>query len=248
MRKILVAGNWKSNGTASSNKALVEKLNALVPGANVDLLVCPPFIYIPSTLEWASGGHLAVGAQNCSATEEGAYTGECTAGMLKDLGLEWVILGHSERRSLFGETDDVVAVKVGLALAAGINPIVCVGETLEEREAGQAEAVCLRQMEAVLARSEPNENWVIAYEPVWAIGTGKTASSADAQQMHSVLRKYLSEKVGETAKKIRILYGGSVKAGNAAELFSKADIDGALVGGASLSADEFAGIIAATNA
>lgn len=247
MRKFLVAGNWKSNGNSESNAALVGGLKSTEVGSGVEVLVCPPSIYSSSVQALVDGSAIMVGAQNCSATEEGAYTGEVTAAMLADCNLDWVILGHSERRTVFGESDEVVAQKVELALAAGLKPIICIGETLDEREAGEAEAVCLRQMDAVITRCKPSADWVIAYEPVWAIGTGKTASAEDAQEMHAALRKYLTDKASATAEEIRILYGGSVKPGNAAELFGKADIDGALVGGASLSAEDFAGIIVAAN-
>jgi triosephosphate isomerase (TIM) len=247
MRKTLVAGNWKSNGNLRNNLALIDALKSISVSPEVEVLLCPPFIYIPQVMAQVTGTDLMVGAQNCSATEEGAFTGECTAAMLKDSGVDWVILGHSERRTLYGETDEVVAKKVELALAVGLTPIICIGETLEEREAGKAEAVCLRQLDAVISRCKAATNWVVAYEPVWAIGTGKTASSEDAQEMHSALRTFLADKSGEVAQQIRILYGGSVKPGNATELFAKADIDGALVGGASLSAGDFAGIIASAN-
>jgi len=243
MRNFLVAGNWKSNGSGPSNDALLAGLQSVSIGHRTEVLVCPPLVYIPSVLSKAAGGPLMVGAQNCSAYEEGAYTGECTASMLKDCGVDWVILGHSERRTIFGETDDIVADKVKLALQADLKPVICVGETLQEREAGEAVAVCLRQIDAVLRQCKPDPEWVVAYEPVWAIGTGKTASSDDAQEMHEAIRNHLSDKSGVVAEEIRILYGGSVKASNAGELFAKPDIDGALVGGASLQADEFAGII-----
>ncbi len=248
MRQYLVAGNWKSNGNTESNAALIGGLKSTAIGDNVEVLVCPPILYISAVQAETADTAIEVGAQNCSATQEGAYTGEVTSAMLADAGLKWVIIGHSERRTLFGETDEVVAAKVKEAVAAGVKPIICIGETLEERETGQAEAVCLRQMDAVLATNAPSADWVIAYEPVWAIGTGKTASSADAQEMHGALRRYLREKAGDVAEDMRILYGGSVKPGNAAELFGQEDIDGALVGGASLKAEDFAGIIAAANA
>ena len=247
MRQKLVAGNWKSNGKTQENQALLDGLKAAVSTSNAEVLVCPPMLYIGDVQSATSGTQIEVGAQNCSATGEGAFTGEITANMLSDKNLNWVILGHSERRSLFGETDEVVAAKVAQAVEAGVKPIICIGETLEERESGQAEAVCVKQLEAVLKDLKASESWVIAYEPVWAIGTGKTASASDAQEMHLALRSYLRETCGEVADKMRILYGGSVKASNAAELFAQADIDGALVGGASLKAEEFSGIIAAAN-
>ncbi len=245
MRSKLVAGNWKSNGSLVSNKSLLSALKecSIEPGVNV--LVSPPAVYLASVVNDLDDSQIEVGAQNCSAHESGAFTGEVTAEMLKEVGAKWVILGHSERRALFSESDADVAAKVTKVLDAGLKPIVCIGETLQEREAGQAEAVCVAQLNGAMAKVKADERWVIAYEPVWAIGTGKTASAEDAQAMHEVLRKHLREVCGEVADRIQILYGGSVKSSNARELFQQQDIDGALVGGASLNAEEFAAIIAA---
>ncbi|OZG71700.1 triose-phosphate isomerase [Hahella sp. CCB-MM4] len=245
MRSKLVAGNWKSNGSLVSNKSLLSALKECSFGPDVNVLVSPPAVYLAGVANDLQGSKIEVGAQNCSAHDSGAFTGEVTAEMLKEVGASWVVLGHSERRAIFGESDSDVAAKVKKALNADLRPIVCVGETLEEREAGRAEDVCVSQLDGAMAEVKADERWVIAYEPVWAIGTGKTASAEDAQAMHKVLRNRLREVCGDVADRIQILYGGSVKASNASELFQQQDIDGALVGGASLKAEEFAAIIAA---
>ncbi|WP_020407731.1 triose-phosphate isomerase [Hahella ganghwensis] len=245
MRSKLVAGNWKSNGSLVSNKSLLSALKECSIGPDVNVLVSPPFAYLSSVVEDLKGSRIEVGAQNCSAYNSGAFTGEVTAEMLKEVGVEWVIIGHSERRALFGERNEDVAAKVSKVLAAGLRPIVCVGETLDERENGRAETVCIEQLDGAMAEVKVDERWVIAYEPVWAIGTGKTASAEDAQAMHKVLRAHIRTVCGDVAEKVVILYGGSVKASNAEELFEQEDIDGALVGGASLKAEEFAAIVSA---
>ena len=245
MRKGLVAGNWKMHGTTESVRSLVSGLTEAADGVDSDLLVCPPFLHIPMVLEGTAGSAIQVGGQNCSEYEQGAHTGEVAADMLKDLGCGWVILGHSERRQEAGETSELVAAKARVARAAGLTPILCVGETLEERQAGNAEAVVTGQLKPLL--DELTSTDVIAYEPVWAIGTGETATPEQAQAMHAAIRGYLAETTA-VAEDVRILYGGSVKAGNAESLFSQADIDGGLVGGASLKAEEFIAIARAASA
>ncbi|WLQ12057.1 triose-phosphate isomerase [Hahella aquimaris] len=245
MRKKLIAGNWKSNGSLELNKALLEGIVGAKALGSVDVVVCPPFPYLQSVGNVISGSMVELGAQNCSATEEGAYTGEVSARMCADIKCSWVIVGHSERRALYAENDEIIARKVKRVVDSGLTPILCVGETLEERESGQAEEVTLKQLDAVFLSVQPHESWVVAYEPVWAIGTGKTASPDDAQSMHKALRNNIRKHFPQIADKIRILYGGSVKSSNAKELFSMPDVDGALVGGASLVSEEFVSIIEA---
>jgi triosephosphate isomerase len=243
----MVAGNWKMNGDIVSNERLLNAVRHGLEGAplpGVDVLVCPPFPYLSQAASWLGNTAVAWGAQNVSAFPNGAYTGEVSATMLADLGCRWVIVGHSERRQLSGETDQVVAAKVEMALAQNLGVIVCVGETLQEREAGQAEAVLGRQVDAVVpvvAKLAP-ERLVIAYEPVWAIGTGRTASPEMAQDAHSFIRGRLAAGGYAAAGSVRILYGGSVKSANAASLFAMPDIDGGLIGGAALVAEDFLGI------
>lgn len=244
MRRTLVAGNWKSNGRKAGLETFLEVLGGGLANASAEVLVCPPYVYLSRAVELAPEG-VSVGAQNCSVEQEGAFTGEVTAGMLADCEVGAVILGHSERRELFSESSELVASKVKRANTEGLMAIVCVGESLEEREKGLAEAVVLEQVRQSLQGVGDASGIVLAYEPVWAIGTGKTASAEDAQDMHAAIRRCLREQYAEQADSIRILYGGSVKGGNAAELFAKPDIDGALVGGASLDAQEFLQIIAA---
>ncbi|MDH3326515.1 MAG: triose-phosphate isomerase [Gammaproteobacteria bacterium] len=245
MRKPLVAGNWKMNGSRESNIALVK---GLLEGssqiANAEILVCPSFVYITEVAKQLEGSSIAYGSQDVAKEEVGAYTGEISVGMLKDIGCSYAIVGHSERRALFGDTDVIVAQKFAAAQNGGILPVLCVGELLEEREAGQTEAVVERQLQAVvdLVGISALEKSVVAYEPVWAIGTGKTASPQEAQDVHAFIRGWISKEDAAVAEKVRILYGGSVKAANAKELFSQADIDGGLIGGASLAADEFISI------
>ncbi len=243
MRKSLVAGNWKMNGTLESATALVEGVKAgLGSVGEVDVVVCPPAVYVAPVGGMVKGSAIALGAQNVSDQESGAFTGEVSAAMLKDVGCDYVIVGHSERRSLYGESDEFIARKTIAAAAKGLVPILCVGELLEEREAGQTEAVVGRQLDALLESEEGLQalrSSVIAYEPVWAIGTGKTATPEQAQAVHAFIRGRIAEKDGDLAASIRVLYGGSVKGANAAELFACEDIDGGLIGGASLVADEF---------
>jgi triosephosphate isomerase len=242
MRQGLVVANWKMHGSAASARSLLENLLPVVAEAGAEAAVCPPFVHLPLALELTSQSGIGVGGQNCSEHESGAFTGEVAASMLADLGCEWVILGHSERRQYFAESSELVAAKYRSACSAGLKPIVCVGETLQQREQGQAQAVVAAQLQAVM-ESPLSASDVVAYEPVWAIGTGQTASPGQAQEMHGFIRDTLRAHCGEAAGHIRILYGGSVKAANAAELFGQQDIDGGLVGGASLDAEEFADII-----
>lgn len=250
MRTALVAGNWKMNGSTGFVNELMSQLAAEFKDSNAELLVCPPAVYLSQAKSIAGNTAIAVGAQNVSEHESGAYTGEISLPMLNDLGCEYVILGHSERRSLYGETDQVVADKFIATVAAGIKPILCVGETLEEREQERTLEVVSRQIKAVVdaAGIEKFSDAVIAYEPVWAIGTGKTATPEQAQEVHAAIRAMVAEASPETAAAIRILYGGSVNAANAAELFANEDVDGGLVGGASLKANDFIAICHAAGA
>jgi len=245
MRQKLVAGNWKMHGSRSSVASLLDGIVSAVPEQGVEVAVCPTYVHLAQALQLCAGTPVAVGAQDCSHMASGAYTGEVSAQMLVDLGCRWVILGHSERRQYHAESDNLVAAKLGAALAAGLQPIVCVGETLEQREDGEAEAVVADQVRGALEGQPDPEGLVIAYEPVWAIGTGLTATPAQAQAMHAWIRACLEKADGVDASATRILYGGSVKAGNAAQLFAQPDIDGALVGGAALDAGEFLAIVGA---
>ena len=245
MRKGLVAANWKMNGRSESNADLLNALMAgLEAGSATEVLVCPPAVYLQQAEELLRGSAVLLGAQNIHDRESGAFTGEISAPMLKDIGCTHVIVGHSERREIFQESDRFVADKFAAARASGITPVLCVGETQAQREAGATETTVLRQLNAVLKRvgAEAFADAVIAYEPVWAIGTGLTASPEQAQEVHELIRAALAHENAEVAVAIRILYGGSVKAANAAELFAQPDIDGALVGGASLVAEEFLSI------
>jgi triosephosphate isomerase len=248
MRKPLVAGNWKMYGTRAENAALVRGLlDLLQPGARAEVLVCPPFVYLWETGRLLKDSEVALGAQSVCAESLGAFTGEVSGAMLRDVGCRYVLVGHSERRQLFGESDSLVARKFMAAQAQGLVPVLCVGETLEEREGGRTTEVVARQLEAVLSVSGVGSlaSAVIAYEPVWAIGTGRTASPEQAQEVHAMIRGKVAALDATIASSVRILYGGSVKASNARELFAMADIDGGLVGGASLKAEEFAQICAA---
>jgi len=248
MRKPLVAGNWKMYGTRAENAALVRGLlDLLQPGARAEVLVCPPFVYLWETGRLLKDSEVAMGAQSVCAESLGAFTGEVSGAMLRDVGCRYVLVGHSERRQLYGESDSLVARKFMAAQAQGLVPVLCVGETLEEREGGRTNEVVARQLEAVLSVSGVGSlaSAVIAYEPVWAIGTGRTASPEQAQEVHAMIRGKVAALDATIASSVRILYGGSVKASNARELFAMADIDGGLVGGASLKAEEFAQICAA---
>jgi triosephosphate isomerase len=245
MTKKLIAGNWKMNGNAASNAALLEALLAKSSDWNCLVAVCVPAVYVAQVQGIVEGTGIALGSQDVSAQESGAYTGEISAAMLKDFGTRYAIVGHSERRQYHGETDATVAAKATRALAAGITPIVCVGETLAEREAGRTEEVVKRQLAAVIhANGHCISEIVVAYEPVWAIGTGKTATPEMAQQVHAVLRAQL-QAATEKADRVHILYGGSMNAANAEQLLAQPDIDGGLVGGAALKAADFLSIIAA---
>ncbi len=245
--KKLIAGNWKMNGSLAANEALVrallDGLTAAPPAADVALCASAP--YLAQLQSLLQGSPVAWGAQDVSSHEQGAYTGEVSAAMLHDFGCRYAIVGHSERRQYHGESDEFVAAKAQRALAAGITPIVCVGETLAEREAGQTEAVVKRQLAAVIhVVAHCTSEIVVAYEPVWAIGTGKTATPEQAQQVHAVLRAQLAAAT-QHPERVRILYGGSMNAANAASLLAQPDIDGGLIGGASLKAADFLQVIAA---
>jgi len=248
MRQPLVVGNWKMHGSRASVAQLLGGLVDKVPAQGVDVAVCPTYVHLAQALELCGDSAVGVGAQDCSHQQSGAYTGEVAAAMLADLGCQWVILGHSERRQYHAESDPLVAAKLEAALAAGLQPIVCVGETREQREAGEAQAVVGAQLTGALSAAAKLPNLVVAYEPVWAIGTGLTASPQQAQDMHAFIRDCLGSIQGLDPAVTRLLYGGSVKAGNAAELFGQPDIDGALVGGAALDAGEFLAIVGAAGA
>lgn len=236
------------NGSRAENDRLLDSLLSTLPAdSTVELLVCPPFVYLPDAVRALRGSSVAVGAQDVCAEAAGAYTGEVSAAMLRDVGCSHVIVGHSERRALYGETDTLVARKFAAAQARDLVPILCVGEQLAEREAGQTTEVVGRQLDAVvqLCGVEAFGRAVVAYEPVWAIGTGRTATPAQAQEVHAFIRGRLAAKNAIIADSLRVLYGGSVKAANAADLFGQPDVDGGLIGGASLLAEEFVAIVAA---
>ena len=242
MRKPFVAGNWKMNGSRDSVKSLIDGLLSGIDKVSAaEVAVCPPFVYIPEVSEMLSGSTIAWGSQDIAKEESGAFTGEVSASMLNDYACRYAIVGHSERRALYGESDDDVAEKYMAAQKGGLIPILCIGETQQERESGVTEEVCGRQLQAVIdaAGIERLNEAVIAYEPVWAIGTGLTATPEQAQDVHAFIRQMLAKSNEAVAQKIQILYGGSVKADNAKELFSQADIDGGLIGGASLMAEDF---------
>jgi triosephosphate isomerase len=248
MRKSIVAGNWKMHGSRAENARLVEALLAGVSDrGQAECIVCPPAVYLGDVGRAIQGSRILLGAQSVCAEAIGAFTGEIAASMLRDIGCSHAIVGHSERRAIYNETDALVARKYSAAQSAQLTPILCVGEQLSEREAGRTEEVIARQLDAVLALCGVASfaQAVIAYEPVWAIGTGRTASPEQAQEVHAFIRGRLRGHDAKIAAATRILYGGSVKAGNAAELFAKPDVDGGLIGGASLKADEFLAILAA---
>ncbi len=240
MRRTLVAGNWKMNGSRASIDQLLAGLKSADLGV-VETLVCPPSIYLQQVAEQLCETAIGWGGQNLCAEPKGAFTGEISAAMLADFGCTYALVGHSERRALYGETDACVAAKFRAAQQSGLVPVLCVGETLAEREAEQTLTVIERQLAAVLDLA-PEGDFVVAYEPVWAIGTGLSATPEQAQVVHAALRAQLAVSSAELAEKTRILYGGSVNAANAAELFAQPDIDGGLVGGASLQADQFVAI------
>jgi len=246
LRKLLIAGNWKMNKTVPEALLLVRELKELLKDINDDreVLVCPPFTALYPVGRELEGSRIALGAQNMFYQEKGAYTGEISPVMLVDVGCSFVILGHSERRHIFKEDDQLINKKVLSAVAHSLTPILCVGELLEERESGRTKEVVKRQVVEGLRGVKPEDEFVIAYEPVWAIGTGKTATPEQAQEVHQFIRELLRELFGEEkAERVRILYGGSVKPENARSLISMPDVDGALVGGASLKAESFAKIV-----
>ena len=243
-RQPLVAANWKMNGTRASVKALLDGFRQALPENGVEVLVCAPYIHIPLAADLLSGSAIGLGAQSVSEYADGACTGEISAAMLKDYGCRYVIIGHSERRHVFGETNETVARKFRHARESGLQAILCLGERLEEREAGMTEQVLSEQLGAVIAAAGTGtfSAAVIAYEPVWAIGTGRTATPEQAQAAHGFIRLQVARHDDRVADKLRILYGGSVKADNASGLFAMADVDGGLIGGASLKVDDFLAI------
>jgi triosephosphate isomerase (TIM) len=243
MRTKLIAGNWKMNGSLQSVNELVEGIRAGDAGA-AELAVCPPAVYLMHVGGMLAGSEIALGAQNVCDHENGAFTGEISPSMLHECGCRYVIVGHSERRSHYGESDDLVAARFAMAVSSGLTPILCVGESLAEREQGVTEAVVARQIDAVLDRTgiDGISSAVIAYEPVWAIGTGIVASPEQAQAVHAFVRGKLAASDGDAARQVRILYGGSMNPSNAAELLSQPDIDGGLIGGAALKAGDFLAI------
>jgi triosephosphate isomerase len=245
MRTPLVAGNWKMNGSQQSVEQLCEGiLSGLSDLGQVDIAVCPPAILVSSAANILSGSSVSIGGQDVDINASGAYTGQTSAAMLKDAGCNCVIVGHSERRQFYGDTDELVAEKTSVALAAGLLPLVCVGETLQEREADVTETVIRRQLQTVIDKIgiAALANCVVAYEPVWAIGTGVTASPEQAQEVHAFIRQLMASQDANVAAQCRILYGGSMKPSNAADLISRDDIDGGLIGGAALVAEDFLGI------
>lgn len=247
MRRKLVAGNWKMFGSLQRNQALLADILAGLPQSGGDVAVCPPFVYLAQLAGLVAGTRVQLGAQDLSPKTEGAFTGDVAGPMLKEFGVSLVLVGHSERRHGHGENDSQVAEKFMAATAHGLTPVLCLGETLAEREAGQTEVVLARQLDAVTSRTgvAALANAVLAYEPVWAIGTGKTASPEQAEDAHAFLRSRIAKQDAMIADSLRILYGGSVKAGNAEAIFAKPNVDGGLIGGASLVAQEFLSIIAA---
>jgi len=251
MRRKIVAGNWKMNKTIAEGLSLIEAIKAGAPKVQkegVDIIVSPTYVALSESVKAAAGSSVKVAAQNCHQEESGAYTGEISASMLKAVGVDYIIIGHSERRQYFNETSASIAKKINVTLAKGLTPIYCNGEIKEEREAGKHFEVVKRQMNDELFHlsAEEVKKVVIAYEPVWAIGTGLTASPDQAQEIHAYLRQLLTDKYGAAvAEEISILYGGSCKPDNAKEIFSKKDVDGGLIGGASLKAEDFLGIVAA---
>lgn len=249
MRRPLVAGNWKMHGSRAMAEALVDQVAAAMP-AHVDVAILPPLPYVAGLIARHAGSALAFGAQDMSAHAQGAYTGEVAGAMLKDVGCRYVLVGHSERRQYHGESDQLVAKKFVAAQSAALVPILCVGETLEQRQAGAMHAVIARQLDAVIevAGIAAFAHAAVAYEPIWAIGSGRTASPAQAQEVHALMRDKFARLDATIASSLRLLYGGSVKPANAAELFGQSDVDGGLIGGASLVASDFLAICAAAQA
>jgi triosephosphate isomerase len=250
MRHTLIAGNWKMNGSLAANAVLLGGIKAASMQPSCEVAVCVPAPYLAQCQAELAGGSITWGAQDVSSHESGAYTGEVSGSMLMDFGARYVIVGHSERRSYHQESDELIAQKTIRAIRVGLVPIVCVGESLFERESGQTEVVVGRQLDAILSALAPEdtEGIVVAYEPVWAIGTGKTATPQMAQDVHAMLRARLAGKSVTAAEKVQILYGGSMKPDNAAELLAMRDIDGGLIGGASLKAADFLSIVASAQA
>ena len=246
-RTPILAANWKMNKTVEEAEAFLNALLPRLPGAGPEVVICPPYTALRAAVEACAGGSVRVAAQNMHEEQSGAFTGEVSAPMLLELGVQGVILGHSERRQLFGETDEALARKVPAALAAGLEPILCVGESEAQRDADETAEVLTRQIETDLAEVEGGRlaEVVIAYEPIWAIGTGRTATTEQAQEAIALIRERVAARDADAAEGVRILYGGSVKPDNAAELISQPDVDGALVGGASLDPDDFAAIVEA---
>lgn len=246
-RTPLVAGNWKLNGSRESVASLAKAIADGTAGKSCEVLVCPTFVHLADVQSVLAGSSVLLGAQNCSVEQEGAYTGEVSSPMIKAFGAQYVIVGHSERRAMYAESSNLVAQKAQAVQQAGMQPIVCVGETLDQREAGELQAVLDEQLDAVvnLLGIGSMAQSVIAYEPVWAIGTGRSASSEQAQEVHAMIRQKLAALDANVAQQVRILYGGSVKPDNAQELFLQPDIDGGLIGGAALKAESFLGICAA---
>jgi triosephosphate isomerase len=248
MRRTIVAANWKLNGSLEMVESLVTVIDSHSNGLEgVDAVICPPFPYLSFVGDRISASNVYLGAQSVAEHESGAYTGEVSAEMVAEMGCRYAIVGHSERREYYGETDAIVAAKFLRIQAAGLIPILCVGESLEQREQGIMQDTIVRQVKAVVAEAGISnmKNAVLAYEPIWAIGTGKTASPEQAQEVHAIIRSEIANQSAEIAESLPILYGGSVKANNAAELFSQSDIDGGLIGGASLDAEQFNAIVAA---
>ncbi len=248
MRRPIVAANWKLNGNRSMVSSLVAAVNKHAASAvSADVVICPPFPYLVESRALIDQGNAYLGAQNAAKETNGAYTGEVSAEMLAEIGCRFVIIGHSERRQYYGESDSIVAEKFVRVQEAGLIPIVCVGESLQQREQGKMEQTIISQIQAVIAKAGISNfnNAVVAYEPIWAIGTGETATPDQAQQVHALIRGEVAQQSESIASELRILYGGSVKADNAAELFAQTDIDGGLIGGASLDAAQFNAIVSA---
>ncbi len=249
-RKAVIAGNWKMNMTPSQATALIGEMKALVAGADCEVVLCVPFVDIPAAIEAAKGSNIKIGAENVHFKASGAYTGEIAADMLKELGVEYVVIGHSERRQYFGETDQTVNLRTLAALNAGLKPIVCVGETLEQRELGYTETLLKFQTKMALTNvtAEQLNDVIIAYEPVWAIGTGVTATADQADEGNGFVRAAIAEAYGaDVAETVTVQYGGSMNAKNAAELVAKTNVDGGLIGGASLKAADFSVIVKAAS-
>ena len=247
MRHKIVAGNWKMHGSRAENAALIEAIIGSVTDDRVTCVICPPFVYLHDAWRLLRSSAVALGAQDVCAEAVGAYTGEVSAAMLQDVGCRYTLVGHSERRAMYGDTNALVARKFVAALSGKLTPILCVGEQLSEREGGQTNEVVGAQLDAVLQLAGVNAlaGAVIAYEPVWAIGTGRTATPEQAQEVHNFIRLRVAKEDAKIAAGLRVLYGGSVKAGNARDIFAMPDVDGGLIGGASLKAEEFLAIVAA---